>query len=434
MKIAIYGLGYVGCVSLGCLAQKGHKVIGVDINKSKVKQVNNGKATIVENDIDNIINTQVHKGNIQATSNVNLAVKSSTISIICVGTPNMLDGSLDLSAVYNVVKNIAKELDANNKFHIIVIRSTTRVGTCSEITKIISKYSNKIAEVDFTVVCNPEFLREGTAVYDFENPPYTLIGSCNTKAIRILKNLYNNINSEVIVTDIEIAELLKYINNTYHALKVGFANEIGNVCKELEIDSHKLMDIFCKDTQLNISPYYFKPGYAYGGSCLPKDLKALQKLSDEKKLFTPIIHSIEQSNNNQIERAQKIIEKFNIKNIAILGISFKKGTDDLRNSPIISLLQYFYKNKYSIKIYDYNISYALLTGTNKDYININFPYLSKLLCSDLNEVINNSELAIISHAEPEYSKILEKYNGIIIDLARLNKKIRSKNNYFGINW
>ena len=434
MNISIYGLGYVGCVSMGCLAEMGHKVIGVDLDKSKVDQINNGCATIVEKKINNIIAKQKKNNNIQATTDNAYAVHHSEISIICVGTPSAPDGSLDLSAVFSVAHEIGRAIKNKSEFHVVALRSTVLPGTCDKLTKIITSASGKISDEDFSVVSNPEFLREGSAVSDYFHPPYTLIGSNNDKATKLMEKIYQDIDAEFIVAELQISEIMKYINNSFHALKIAFANEVGNICKKLNIDSHNVMDIFVRDTQLNISPYYLKPGFAFGGSCLPKDLKALQTLAHDLYLKTHIINTIDKSNNEQIKRAKDLIKKYNIKNISIFGISFKAGTDDLRNSPVISLVKFLIENQCSIRIFDYNVNCAILAGTNKNYINSHIADFKNFMFDTMEKTLKGSEMVIIGNSDNNYLKSLKEYQGIIFDLVRLDESLINKKNYFGINW
>lgn len=309
MEISIFGLGYVGCVSLGCLAQNGHNVIGVDTNSTKVNQINSGKATIIEKDIDHIIKEQQKLGNIRATTDYFDAIMHSEISIVAVGTPSSQTGHLKLDYIFEVAQQFGQVLKKKEQFHIIAIRSTVEPSTCDKFAEIVAENSGKIPEIDFSILSNPEFLREGSAVNDYYNPPFTLIGAKNEDSAQKLALLYKDLPGELIIKDIKVAEIIKYINNTFHALKVGFANEIGNLCHSLGIDSHHVMEIFIKDRQLNISPYYFKPGFAYGGSCLPKDLKGLQTLAHDNYIDLPIIENISRSNSLQIERViNKIID------------------------------------------------------------------------------------------------------------------------------
>lgn len=434
MNISIFGLGYVGCVSMGCLAQNGHTVIGVDVNHNKISLVNIGKPTIIEKDIDKIISEQHINGRISATTDATEAVSNSELSIIAVGTPSTLQGHLDLKYIFKVAENIGNALQGKDQFHIIAIRSTVLPGTCDKVADIIANASGKLRNEAFAVVDNPEFLREGTAVADYFNPPLTLIGSDNREAAEKVASLYELLPGEIIITDLHVAEIMKYVNNTYHALKISFANEVGNVCSELGIDSHKVMAIFCKDKQLNISPYYFKPGFAYGGSCLPKDLKGFQTLAHDLYVKTPVIDGINLTNENQIERAIEVIQRYPNKKLGFLGLSFKAGTDDLRNSPAVRVVEALLGKGADIKIYDRNINMTMLTGTNKDYIDARIPHLSKLMVSDLNFIVELSDILIVNTKEPEFKEIVNATEKMIIDFVRLDDRLLSKPNYLGINW
>jgi GDP-mannose 6-dehydrogenase len=436
MNISIFGLGYVGCVSLGCLAQNGHTVIGVDVNSDKVGQINSGMATIVEKDIDKIIALQHKAGRISATQDGAFAVLNSDISIVAVGTPSTEKGHLNLEYIFHVAENIGRALIRKSDFHVIAIRSTVMPGTCEQFARIVEEKSGKTNNIDFAVVSNPEFLREGTAVYDYYHPPLTLIGSNSSRASQVMSSLYKDLSAEIIITDVSVAEIMKYVNNTFHALKISFGNEIGNICSVLHIDPHKVMEIFCKDTQLNISPYYLKPGYAYGGSCLPKDLKALQTLAHDLYTPIPVINSIKQTNELQKQRAADLLSKYFGKKIAVLGLSFKAGTDDLRNSPSVELVEVLLGRGFNIGIYDHNVQLAKLTGKNKEYINSRIPHLANLLTDDLDILIKESDVILISNNEQLFTDKLRPVSGkIIIDMVRINSNdIDKHNNYIGINW
>lgn len=435
MGISIFGLGYVGCVSLGCLAKNGHNVIGVDISETKVGQINAGKATIIEKDVNEIIAGERAAGRISATADGISAVMNSDITIVAVGTPSTDKGHLDLQYIFRVAENIGEALKKKNTFHIIAIRSTIMPGTCDKFAAIVEKISEKTRNVDFAIVDNPEFLREGTAVQDYFNPPLTLIGSDNRKAAEKIAELYRQLPGEIIITDLKIAEIMKYINNTYHALKISFANEIGNICTEVGVDSFKVMEIFCKDKHLNISPYYFKPGFAFGGSCLPKDLKGFQTLAHDMYVEVPVIDSINKTNEIQIQRAVKILYKYWNKKLGFLGLSFKAGTDDLRNSPTVTVIEALLGKGCDITIYDKNINMAMLTGTNKEYIDSRIPHLATLLTNDSEQLINDCDVIIINTKEPEFIEMVDKIKGkIIVDFVRLDESLLSNNNYFGINW
>lgn len=433
MKISIFGLGYVGCVSLGCLAQNEHNLIGVDVNQHKVDLINKGLPTIIEKDIDQIIGKQFDMGRIKATTDFKTAVRETEISIICVGTPSTKEGHLNLKYIYKVAEEIGEELQNKQDFHTIVIRSTVLPGTNKKIGKLIEKVSGKKRNVDFGIVSNPEFLREGTAVADYYNPAITVLGSDNQKSLDIMSDVYKLIKAPIERVSIQEAEIIKYINNSFHALKISFANEVGNICKELNIDSRNVMRLFCKDDQLNISPYYFKPGFAYGGSCLPKDLKGLKTLSHDHYITSPILEAIESSNNNQKRVAINLIESQKMRNIGILGLSFKAGTDDLRYSPIVEVAEYFLGKGYSLNIFDKNVTLSKLSGTNKAYIDEHIPHLSDLLYADISEVIDKSELLVITHKIEGINVIIkENPNKKFIDLVGTLDE--SLDNYEGICW
>lgn len=435
MKISVFGLGYVGCVSVGCLAMNGHQVIGVDINQNKINLINAGKPTIIEKDINNIIQTQFNLNRISATDDSIRAVLETELSIIAVGTPSTSQGHLNLNYIFDVATEIAKALISKKELHMIAIRSTVLPGTCDRIAELIEKVSGKKRNIDFSLISNPEFLREGTAVFDYFNPPLTLIGSDHNESALKISQLYETLPGEIIITSLRVAEIMKYVNNAFHALKVSFANEIGNICSALKIDSHEVMDIFCKDKQLNISNYYFKPGFAYGGSCLPKDLKGLQTLAHDMYVKAPLLENIDISNENQIQRAISILENYTTKRLGFLGLSFKEGTDDLRNSPAVRVIEAMLGKGSQIKIYDKNISLTMLTGTNKDYIEKRIPHLSQLLTPNLQDLIENVDIVIVNTKEQEFDQVISNlYDKIIIDFVRLNDKLLSKENYVGINW
>jgi GDP-mannose 6-dehydrogenase len=436
MNISIFGLGYVGCVSLGCLARNGHTVIGVDVSETKVNQINSGLPTIIEKDIDLIIQEEHTKGRISATTNFEEAIKNTSVSIIAVGTPSSATGHLNLSYIFKVAENFGKVLATKDEFHVIAIRSTVMPGTAEKFAAIVAEHSGKKANVDFAMVSNPEFLREGTAVHDYYHPPITLLGSDHTGAAEKVASLYRQLPAEVVITEVKVAELMKYVNNTFHALKVSFANEIGNISAALKIDSHKVMEIFCMDKELNISPYYFKPGFAFGGSCLPKDLKGLQTLAHDLYIKVPVIESIDKTNDLQITRAVELIQRSNKRKLGFLGLSFKAGTDDLRNSPAVNLIETLLGKGYEIVIYDKNVHVSKLTGTNKEYIETHIPHLSRLMVPTLEALTSTVELLVVNNREKEYIDLLmeEEIQLPIIDMVRLPDPIRKKENYIGINW
>jgi GDP-mannose 6-dehydrogenase len=436
LNISIFGLGYVGCVGLGCLSEKGHKIIGVDVDTIKVNLINDGKATIVEKDIDELIKKNSEAGKIIATTNFKEAVLKSEAAIICVGTPNNENGHLDMTHIHKVSEEIGEALKEKNSFYTIAIRSTVMPGTNKRIGEIIQEKSGKVVNKDFGIVSNPEFLREGTAVEDFFNPPYTVIASSSAKAADTMKKVYKDISGEVIITDVGTAEMIKFVNNSYHGLKVVFANEIGRICKSLGVDSRKLMELFVKDTILNISPYYFKPGFSYGGSCLPKDLKALNSIAHDNYVNVPVLSSVENSNNIHIDYALNLIINKQKRKIGFYGVSFKDGTDDLRFSPALELAERLLGKGYSIKIYDKNVHLSRLMGKNKDYLFNKLPHINEVLIENIDELTRDSEVLIIVNKNKEISELLKKdLSGVdVIDLVRVTENWKKLSNYDGICW
>ncbi len=433
MNISIFGLGYVGCVSLGCLSNNGHNLIGVDVSDIKIDLINVGQPTIVEKDIDVLISENHKNGRIRATSDYKDAVSNSDVSIICVGTPSTNEGHLDLQYIFRTAEQIGEVLKLKDSFHTVAIRSTVLPGTNEKYGRILEEISGKKRNVDFSVVSNPEFLREGTAVEDYYNPPVTVLGSDSKMGLEIMESLYKELNGPVEKTEIKVAEIIKYVNNSYHALKITFANEVGNICKSLSIDSHEVMRIFGMDKQLNISTYYFKPGFAYGGSCLPKDLGALRTLSHDLYIDTPVIDSIEKSNGLQKELAQKLIESKGKNKILVLGISFKPGTDDLRYSPIIDVIQNLNGKGYDLQLFDNHVQLSRILGKNKSYIMEKLPHIAKLLTDDIEVAIEWAEIIILTNKEKSFSGLAFSAEKIIIDLTRF-EEYRNHPNYNGLNW
>jgi GDP-mannose 6-dehydrogenase len=436
--ISIFGLGYVGAVSLACLAENGHKMVGVDVNPLKAEIINEGRSPIIEHGLEEMIKKGVDSGLIRATMDSRDAVCSTDLSFISVGTPSNGNGSLDLKYVEKVAREIGKALAVKEAYHVVILRSTVLPGTTEELLiPILEQESGKKCGVDFGVCFNPEFLRESTAIKDFYDPPFTVIGATDEKAAEIVKGLYSMLNAPLRVTPIREAEMIKYACNAFHALKVTFANEIGSICKSGGIDSHKVMEIFCLDTKLNLSPYYLKPGYAFGGSCLPKDLRALVYLSRHFDLNLPILESIIPSNDLQVERAYRMVTEAGSKRVGVLGFSFKAGTDDLRESPIVELIERLIGKGYDIQVYDKNVSLANLYGANRVYIEKEIPHIAQLMRNSIEEVIEGSDVIVIGNNSPEFQNVQSRYNGhhVTIDLVRAaGKEMVSKANYHGISW
>ena len=438
MNVSVFGLGYVGSVSAACFAEDGHNVIGVDVAPAKVQSLNEGRSPIVEKGLDDLIKANTANGRLRATTSTADAVRDSEISLICVGTPSRKNGSLDLTYLERVAEQIGAALKDKDGYHVVVVRSTVLPGTTHEVViPALERTSGKKYGTGFGVTVNPEFLREGTAIHDFRNPPLTLVGHNYQSDANPTKALYAKVEAPIETTTIRPAEMMKYASNTWHALKVTFANEIGNVCKRVGIDSHEVMSIFCKDEKLNLSSYYMKPGFAFGGSCLPKDVRALQYRAKEVDLDMPVIQSILTSNQLQIQHAVDQIVDTGKKRIGLLGFSFKAGTDDLRESPIVILAEALLGKGYSLCIYDKNVSIARLVGANKDYINQQIPHLSSLLTENLDELLDKSEVIVVGNLSPEFSEALTRTRDdhIILDLVRVKTpREQIKGDYRGICW
>jgi len=436
MKISIMGLGYVGAVSAGCLSEEGHEVIGVDPQQAKVDLINAGKTPIIEKDIGEMIERNVAAGRLRATSDVFEAVRHTDLSLVCVGTPSLGNGHIDLKYVRRVCEQIGEAL-RDHPGHTVVIRSTMLPGTMRDaVIPALEKSSGLKAGQDFGLCINPEFLREGTAVYDYFHPPKTVIGQVDQASGDVLAKLYGHLPCPLIRTDYETAEMVKYADNTWHALKVAFANEIGNICKALGLDSHKLMDIFCQDTKLNLSPYYLKPGFAFGGSCLPKDVRALSYKAKTMDVQVPIINAILPSNQVQIERGiQAVIDKGS-KKVGILGFSFKAGTDDLRESPIVELAERLIGKGYDLRVYDANVKIASIHGANREYILNQIPHISKLMVDDIQDVLDHAGTIVIGKGSAEFREVpkLLGPGQSIVDLVRISDTRSVEGVYDGICW
>jgi GDP-mannose 6-dehydrogenase len=437
MKLSIFGLGYVGCVSAACFAKAGHQVIGVDVNPLKVEIINSGRSPVVEPGVQELIAEAVEKGLLKATMDPEVAIAESDISLVCVGTPSNHNGSLDLTYVKDACRQMGAALETKRNYHLVAIRSTMLPGTITEVViPTIEAYSKKRAGRDFGVAINPEFLREGTSIQDFNNPPFTLIGADDDDAIDPLRKLYAQVNAPVLTVGLREAEMVKYACNCFHALKVTFANEIGIICKALGVDSHRVMDVFCQDTKLNLSPYYLKPGFAFGGSCLPKDLRALTHKARERDLEVPMLSSILISNRRQIDRAVEMVLRTGRRSVGILGLSFKPNTDDLRESPIVTLVEQLLGKGLKLAIYDREVELAKLFGANKNYIEREIPHISSLMSPNLPDVIDSSEVIIIGKRDEEFRKLLDLPDNsrVIIDLVRMIEPAKGSENYQGLCW
>jgi GDP-mannose 6-dehydrogenase len=437
MRISVFGLGYVGAVSSACLAASGHDVIGVDKNATKVDLINRGASPIIETGVDEIIRSTTREGRLRATTHTEEAVRDSDLSLVCVGTPSEVNGSLKLDFVRKVCEEIGHALRALDRHHVVVIRSTILPGTMrSVVVPTLEETSGKRAGSAFGVCFNPEFLREGTAVNDYYHPPKTVIGESAPGAGERLLELYAGLDAPVFRTSLEVAEMVKYVDNTWHALKVGFANEIGAVSKALGIDSFEVMDIFCRDTKLNLSPYYLRPGYAFGGSCLPKDVRALTYRARTLDVETPLLSAILPSNDAHIRRGIDLVLRTGHRKVGVLGFSFKAGTDDLRESPIVELIERLIGKGYDLLVYDRNVNLAKLTGANRDYILNHIPHIARLMRESMAEVLEHAEVIVIGNSAPEFAQVpgMLRAGQKVIDLVRIRSARALNGQYAGICW
>jgi len=437
LKISVFGLGYVGTVSAGCLANDGHEVIGVDPVQTKVNLINNGQTPIIEADIGQIIASMVQAGRLRATDDPAQAIEETDLSFVCVGTPSQANGNLDLRYMRRICEQIGQGLKDKAARHVVVIRSTILPGTMRKIViPILEESSGKKAGADFGVCHNPEFLREGSAVKDFNSPPKTVVGELDQASGDMLAALYGKIDAPLIRTDFETAEMIKYVDNSWHALKVGFANEIGNLCKCFAIDAHEVMKIFCQDEKLNISPAYLLPGFAFGGSCLPKDLRALAYQAKMCDLELPIIASILSSNEMQIARGLQLIMEKGHKRIGVLVFSFKAGSDDLRESPMIEIIERLIGKGFDLRIYDKNVNIASLLGANRDFILNRIPHISRLMVGGKDAVLDHAQTVVIGNNDPDFRNVPERLRDdqVLVDFVRITRRRSEKGNYDGICW
>jgi GDP-mannose 6-dehydrogenase len=436
-NVSVFGLGYVGCVSAACLAREGHNVIGVDVSQSKVRMIDDGIATIVETGIGELVAEMVAAKRLTATNDVEKAVLDSEISLICVGTPSRTNGGLDLQYIQRVAAEIGAALKKKSDWHVVVIRSTVLPGTTGEIViPILEEHSGKKAGTEFGVSMNPEFLREGTSIADFDNPPFTVIGAGDERTAQSVAALYDKLSAPVHIVSLPVAEMLKYSCNSFHGLKVAFSNEIGSICKALNVDSHDVMRIFCADVKLNISPAYLRPGFAFGGSCLPKDLRALSYRARQLDVDTPVLAATLASNERQIARSYEMVRATGAKRIGVLGLAFKAGTDDLRESPIVTLVERLIGKGLQLAIYDGHVSKASLIGANREYIENEIPHIWSLMRESIDEVVEFGDVVVIGNGTPEFRTIEPRLRDgqMVVDLVRAFGTKTSEGTYQGVAW
>ena len=408
MRISIFGLGYVGAVCAGCLSARGHEVVGVDISATKIDLINQGKSPIVEPGLEELLQQGLQTGRLRGTTDVAAAVRDTDVSFICVGTPSKKNGDLELDYIEGVCREIGFAMRDKPGRHTVVVRSTVLPGTAKNVVlPIIEDCSGKKAGADFGLAVNPEFLRESTAIKDYDFPPMTVIGEFDTASGDLLASIYEELDAPIIRKDIEVAEMIKYTCNVWHAAKVTFANEIGNIAKAVGVDGREVMDVICQDNKLNLSKYYMKPGFAFGGSCLPKDVRALNYRASSLDVEAPMIGALMRSNATQVQNAFDMIAGYDKRKVALLGLSFKAGTDDLRESPLVELAEMLIGKGYDLSIYDNNVEYARVYGANKDYIESKIPHVSSLLNSDFDSVVDNADVIILGNGDKRFADLAE---------------------------
>lgn len=436
MRISIFGLGYVGAVCAGCLSARGHEVIGVDVSQTKIDLINSGKSPIVEPGLEELLQQGVKTGRLRGTTDVAGAVRDTQVSFICVGTPSKKNGDLSLDYIEGVCREIGFALRDKAERHTVVVRSTVLPGTVKNVViPIIEDCSGKKAGVDFGVAVNPEFLRESTAIKDYDYPPMTVIGELDKAAGDVLETLYRELDAPIIRKDIEVAEMIKYTCNVWHAAKVTFANEIGNIAKAVGVDGREVMDVVCQDHKLNLSKYYMRPGFAFGGSCLPKDVRALNYRATSLDVDSPLIGSLMRSNSGQVQKAFDIIAGHDKRRVALLGLSFKAGTDDLRESPLVELAEMLIGKGYDLSIYDRNVEYARVYGANKDYIESKIPHVSSLLNSNFDAVVDKADIIVLGNRDELFAPLAQQAPAgkQVIDLVGFMPK-GTQGNAEGICW
>jgi GDP-mannose 6-dehydrogenase len=442
MKIALFGLGYVGVVSAACLARDGHTVVGIDPSAVKVDFLRRGKSPIIEPGLEELIAAAVATGRLVAGSDYAAAVAQCDVLMVCVGTPGQANGSLDLTYVRRVVQQIGEQLAAGGRHKVVVIRSTLLPGSMqSVVVPLLEQTSHLMAGKDFGVCINPEFLREGSAIYDYDHPPKTVIGASDERAAGIVRELYAALDAPLILTDLRTAEMVKYVDNSWHALKVTFANEVGRLCKAMGVDGRLAMRLFCMDTKLNVSSAYLRPGFAFGGSCLPKDVRALTYQGRLLDVETPVLGSILPSNQLHIAHALSLIRATGRRRVGLLGLSFKEGTDDLRESPIVTLAEQLIGKGYELLVYDQNVRLAALMGANREYILTHIPHIGRLLAERPEQILEHAEVLVVASSSEEFRTLLRGLPSArpIIDLVGLwntaeGNAAAPMDGYDGIAW
>jgi len=412
MRISIFGLGYVGCVTAACLAKAGHTVFGVDVNPDKVAMINSGESPVIEPGLGELVEAVVTSGRLRATVCVDEAVKDCDLAMICVGTPSGRNGQIDTTAIERVAEDIAGAIEGRTEPFTVVLRSTVLPGTTETVLA-------KLLPKSVSLAVNPEFMREGTSIADFERPPMTLVGSEDDRAIANLRRLYEQVDAPFVQTSVKVAEMTKYVSNAFHALKICFANEIGDLCESLDVDPHEVTRTFLLDHKLNISEAYLRPGFAFGGSCLPKDLRALMHVARRSDVRVPLLAAIDPSNEHQIRRGIDAVVSTRKKRVGVVGLAFKSGTDDLRESPMVTLVETLIGKGCAVRIFDPNVRLASLVGANRRYIEKEIPHISSLMCDDIEALIDHAEVVVIGSAESARRAVaMCRPDQTIVDLTR----------------
>ena len=438
MRISIFGLGYVGAVSLACLARDGHEVIGVDIDAHKLDLIRRGQSPIIEEGIQELMRSVVASGRVSVTSDAQAAVAGSDVSFICVGTPSSSNGSQDLTAVLRLAEQIGRAIGAKPAFHTLVVRSTVQPGTVEErIAPILEQHSGKRSGQDFGLCFQPEFLREGTSIRDYDNPPFTVIGSNSQRSTTLLRDLFGHLPCEFLATHVRTAEMLKMACNAFHALKITFANEVGRIAQAVHVDSHEVMRLVCKDTRLNISPAYLRPGFAFGGSCLPKDLRALTYIAKTGDVNIPMLQSLLASNRVHIDHAIEQVLAGGARRVGMLGLSFKTGTDDLRESPLVTMAKRLIGEGVQLRIYDPEVNLSRLMGANKRYIEENIPHIGSILSPNMAHMLEGAQTVVVGIYTRELGEELHRAiqtGQRVIDLVSLPERQKLAGEYRGVCW
>lgn len=438
MKISVIGLGYVGAVTAVCLARDGHEVFGIDLDPTKLKLLSEGQAPIIEEGIDDITREATESGRLTVTDQLDQSIADCDIVFVCVGTPSASNGSQDLAAVRRVMEQIGTAFRDCVDYPVIVLRSTVHPGSTETVVKpILEEYAKGKVGKDFGLCFQPEFLREGSSVRDFYNPPFTVIGTECEKSESKVRQLFESYSGEFVVTSFRTAEMLKLTCNAFHSLKISFANEVGRLGKSLGVDSREVMDLVCRDKSLNISPAYLRPGFAYGGSCLPKDLRSMLYLAKINDVELPVVAGIQQTNAVHIQHAAEMVMTSGSREVGIVGLSFKPGTDDLRESPLVALAEILIGKGYNLRIYDPAVNLARLMGSNKRFIEETIPHIESLLTNDLAEVVEHADVLVVGQKHKELAALQAKKGAdkaVLIDLVSLDQGQVEDNGYKGICW